>query len=159
MAGHASGWRRPCWLTEKQGSGYRWDMRFSEKQGGEGKGKARLQAEGWELQGVFQEAKHPERGQRARRRRKERYEYHGSLDLLYRYIVSFLFLNSLCGLLDYMLSFTDHVWAMVYLLISPSLLWVALRVMQLCSNFTMHRVGVLFCFHFYEMHSSLLTYS
>ena len=43
------------------------------------------------FRGFFQEAKHPERGQRALGRRKERYEYHGSLDLLYQYIVSFLF--------------------------------------------------------------------
>ena len=94
-----------------------------------------------------------------RGRRKERYDYHGSLVFLYRYIVSFPFLNSISGLLDYMFSFMVHVWAMGLLLLSPSLLWLALRATQLCFSFTMHHVGVLFCFHFYEVHSSSLTYS
>ena len=53
-----------------------------------------------------------------RERRKERYDYHGSLDLLYRYVVSFLFLNSLCGFLDYMFSFMVPVWFMGLLLLS-----------------------------------------
>ena len=43
------------------------------------------------FRGFFQEAKHPERGQKTLGRRKERYKYHGSLDLLYQYIVSCLF--------------------------------------------------------------------
>ena len=31
MAGHASGWKRSCWLIGKQESGYSWDRRFSKE--------------------------------------------------------------------------------------------------------------------------------
>ena len=63
MPGHASGWRGPCWLTEKHGSGYSWDKRFwgwgfledtgikQQRGGSEGENEEQPEAQGFWLKG------------------------------------------------------------------------------------------------------------
>ena len=136
MAGHAGGQRcHTCWVMNREASsGLPRKIAAGRKKGEEGE----------ELQGVFflEEGKHPERAKSFGKKEGEVWItwVPGFILSIYNlfFFLFFFSLNSLCGLLDHMLSFTDHVWVMAYLLISPSLLWVVLRAMRFCSEFTMH---------------------